>query len=132
MHGDYGARNILLQNARVSGLLDWEGADKDGLPAIDAICLVFSCYSRLGRGFKAGLSLVEMASRAEYFSEYLPALDEYYRITGVDPKCHEGLVLLYWVHVIDHRVKLGRTIRNTSSELMVQRIVREILNTMTI
>ena len=128
MHGDYGARNILLEGDAVSGLLDWEESDKDGLPAIDAICLVFSCYSRLGDGFKGGLSLVEMARRVDYFKDYLPALDEYYRRTDVDEECHEGLVLLYWVQVISHRVSLGRTIGNTSSELMVQRIVNRILD----
>lgn len=128
VHGDYSARNILLENGRVSGLLDWEESDYDGLPALDAICLVFSCYSRLGEGFKGGLSLVEMARRNTCFSRYLPELDDYYRRTQVDENCHEGLVLLYWVQVISHRVRLGRTVGNVSSDLMVDKIVRSILD----
>ncbi len=128
LHGDFSARNILVEGTAVGGLLDWEESDTDGIPALDAICLILSCYSRLGTHFDPGDSLVDLARRREYLGEYLKALDDYYDRTGTDKSCHEGLVFLFWIQVISHRVGLGRTIRNTSGERHVKQVVSQILD----
>jgi ubiquinone/menaquinone biosynthesis C-methylase UbiE len=128
LHGDFSARNILVDGESVSGLLDWEESDVDGIPALDAVCLILSCHARLDAGFDLGKSLVDLARRQEYLSDYLKALDVYYGQTGVDEGCHEGLVFLFWIQVISHRVGLGRTIRNTPGEQFVKRVVTRILD----
>jgi hypothetical protein len=128
LHGDFSARNILVGRDAVSGLLDWEESDADGIPALDAVCLILSCYSRLGKHFDAGESLVDLARRQGYLRDYLKILDAYYDRTGTDESCHEGLVFLFWIQVISHRVRLGRTIRNTPGERLVKRVVAKILD----
>lgn len=128
MHGDYGARNILTNGERVSGLLDWEESDASGIPALDAICLVFSCFSRLGDNFRGTESLLDMASRSRDFTRFLPALDAYYDTVGVSAEDHEVLVLLYWIHVVAHRIALGRTAPNTDYGRMIQRMIGAVLS----
>jgi aminoglycoside phosphotransferase (APT) family kinase protein len=127
LHGDFSARNILAERGAVSGLLDWEESDTDGIPALDAICLTLSCYRRLGTETDRGDSLLDLARRRGYFGDYLKELDLYYRRTGTDESCHEGLVSLFWIQVMSHRVRLGRTVRNTSDERYVKHVVAQML-----
>lgn len=45
VHGDYWLGNVLLQDGRVSGIVDWELARVGGCPGIDALQLGFMSYA---------------------------------------------------------------------------------------
>ena len=118
-----------INGRKVSGVIDWEESDDDGIPSLDAICLVFSCYSQLSDKFRGTESLLEMSKMHRNFAPYIEPLQLYYDKTDVDPGLHEGLVLLYWLNVVSHRLDLGQAIKGSRYGQLTQQIVDKILST---
>lgn len=107
VHGDYSASNVLLSDGEVRGVLDWEESQSRGIPAIDAVCLLISG----GRLRTPGPSFAErvfgIARREAEYGDLLGLIDEYYEKTGTDPARHAGIVFLYWLHAVCHRLRFG-------------------------
>lgn len=99
-HGDFSVNNILVSDGKVSGLLDWEGADRDGLPVLDAFNYLDSVERQLNQGTTIADTVQRLANSAWTYPEeqqYLARMTESF---GVDRRHHAGFAYLYWLRHI--------------------------------
>lgn len=96
-HGDFSVSNIFVSEGKVSGLLDWESADPDGLPILDAFNYLDSVERQLNHGATMADTIPMLANLAWKQPEeqrYLARLTESF---GVDRRHHAGFAYLYWL-----------------------------------
>ncbi|MDZ7829165.1 MAG: phosphotransferase [Halofilum sp. (in: g-proteobacteria)] len=98
-HGDFSLGNIHVQGERVTGLIDWDDSDPDGIAMEDAISHLSSRIVRRVDGFAE--TFLGLATREALHAEESAFLDRCYAYYGMDSRMHPGLVLLFWAHAID-------------------------------
>jgi SAM-dependent methyltransferase/aminoglycoside phosphotransferase (APT) family kinase protein len=105
-HGDFGTRNLLAHEGRLSGLVDWEGGSFEGLPILDVLNYLTSAH--LVRHPRDRLDQVipllasgrwPHAGEARLLADRCAALR-----TG--PAHHEAWTYLYWLHCVDMQLQV--------------------------
>jgi SAM-dependent methyltransferase len=96
-HGDAGSNFLRNGRGQLSGIMDWETFDRNGLPLYDWILL--SVARNEGRWDSLQLALDGDITR---FFGILP-IDEYLRRLDVERSLVPSLVLSAWVHYVSHR-----------------------------
>jgi SAM-dependent methyltransferase/aminoglycoside phosphotransferase (APT) family kinase protein len=98
-HGDFSARNILAENGRVTGLIDWEGGAEAGLPILDTINYLVTVHmlrrpeDRLDRIIPLLASGAQEPGDAQFLATRYAAL-------GMDISRQDGWVYLAWLHAV--------------------------------
>ena len=104
-HGDFGVRNILVLNGRVSGVIDWDDARRESIGVLDGINLLISTelYRSAKKDYAA--TVFRLAYGNWPIAQEREFLDTVYLLEQMDPSRHAGLVYLYWLHVTDTRLQ---------------------------
>jgi CelD/BcsL family acetyltransferase involved in cellulose biosynthesis/aminoglycoside phosphotransferase (APT) family kinase protein len=103
MHGDFWTGNLLVDDERLVGVVDWPAATADGLPVLDLLHLEVSAI-RERTGLQLGGVLMEMILPRS------PAVSELYRLycrrIGLEltPAQWTALVTTYWLHAAGHEL----------------------------
>ena len=96
-HGDFWTGNLLCENGRLNGVIDWDGGGPGRLPLLDLIHLQVSSY-RDGRHVPLGNAIIasQLAVARAGGDEVTRA---YCRRVGLDPDARilEALVLAFWI-----------------------------------
>ena len=80
-HGDLWAGNLFVQSGRLTGVIDWDGARRDGIPGTDLLHLVVSAR-RARAGGDIGDAWVARPWRGERFAQWSAP---YWRNFDLDP-----------------------------------------------
>lgn len=100
-HGDFGTRNILAQDGRLSGAVDWEAGSPHGLPLLDVFNYLTSMQIACNPRHRLEQIIPPLASGEWPVADEWALLRERYRTLGMDPIDHSALTYLYWLHCVD-------------------------------
>ena len=103
VHGDFSASNIYLAG-EAAGMVDWEAADFDDLPILDAIGYLESALRPMfpRRSLAESFHALAQWNLPEGLEERF--LVARYEKLGIDRRYHSALVYLRWLRQIDHLV----------------------------
>lgn len=97
-HGDFSVSNILIDPKGNAGLIDWETADTNGLPILDAINFLDSYFRLINKGCRVNQSIPAIASSLFPDQKTKQFMADAYRLYSIDPAHHQALVYLRWLH----------------------------------
>jgi len=127
VHGDFGPGNLLVADARLTGVIDWEAARGRGPVVVDAINYLESAHRRCHPATDMAdtlLALVEerWPSRAE--QDLLRAA---FVASGTDPRCLRGMTLLYVLYHFGPQLRFFEADRKPAARLQatLKRLVPE-------
>ena len=127
MHGDFSVQNIFADKGKVSGLIDWEDVDPDGLPILDALNYLESAQ----RAFQPGSTLLAtvplLASGDWPVVEERNFLAQYYEHLGLDAAYHREFAVLYWLYHIRPQLEFSLAYDRREIRQRIELVVREIL-----
>jgi SAM-dependent methyltransferase len=107
MHGDFKIENLMIdpKDLRISGIIDWDLSQREGLPFLDFLYLI--AYNRVIR---------EGKEIEEIFLDYIiphklskferAARDEYLSAVGVDGEFVEILMAMFWIYHVAFRIEI--------------------------
>jgi len=95
VHGDLGLGNILVDDARITGVIDWEAARALGPPVLDALNYLDSAHRGCNRSMSIVDTLPMLASGDWPIPGEMDFLKEFFRYCGVDFRFRKGIALLY-------------------------------------
>jgi ubiquinone/menaquinone biosynthesis C-methylase UbiE len=101
-HGDVSISNIIAAPDNSYQLIDWEGGMGDGVPVLDAINFVGSCYRYLNAQATMSDTINVLISNGFKETEEWQFLIRQYDYWGVDPSLHKNLVYLNWLNNVSH------------------------------
>lgn len=101
-HGDLSASNILVGPDNSYRLIDWEAGMVDGLPILDSINFVGSCYRYLSKKGSMSDTIDKLTSKNFRDTEGWYFLVEQYGYFEIDLALHRHLVHLNWLHHVSH------------------------------
>lgn len=124
-HGDFWYGNVLYQGDSVSGIIDWEWAQRDGFPQVDALYMLLgSIISR-----KASLGCLLRQLLADEIGD--ASLSERIAIlggrTGLDKDDLKFIALMLWFNNLWNRAMEGSMLSTSWSEDMVPKTVPTIM-----
>lgn len=99
IHGDYWEGNILFSpdGQQINGILDWDQAQSDGLPALDLVSLLSAAY-RMKEGKELGEILVEIYKQGAWQTDEQVIWEQALRrFDGGTPGLRDSL-MLFWLH----------------------------------
>jgi aminoglycoside phosphotransferase (APT) family kinase protein len=96
-HGDLSVHNLFVANGEISGVIDWEYADEDGVPALDFIGYLESRQRLEDPASNVLTNLLRLARFDWPCSEELSALRDIYVQFNIDSAQHHDLCLLAWI-----------------------------------
>jgi hypothetical protein len=105
-HGDFWTPNLLVRDGRLSGVIDWDAAAPDRLPAIDLLHLLFSARRQRTREY-IGVGLVghhlpwARAGGSRVLHSYCGKLG-----LELDREQLEALVLAYWLDRVSFELRM--------------------------
>lgn len=101
VHGDYWLNNILGLPNRVSGILDWDRARRDGSPAFDALHLGFMSYAMWADKYVSELLASLWTGSWEYpwLEQYTKRIAETFAMSLSDL---QGAAALLWLSYFYH------------------------------
>lgn len=101
VHGDYWLNNILGSPNRVSCILDWDRARRDGSPAFDALHLGFMSYAMWADKYVSELLVSIWTGRWEYpwLGQYTKRIAEMFTMSLSDL---QGTAALLWLSYFYH------------------------------
>jgi aminoglycoside phosphotransferase (APT) family kinase protein len=124
VHGDFGASNILVSGARITGVIDWEAARGNAPPVLDAFNYLDSAHRSCSKGLSIVDTLPLLADGDWPVSGELDFLREYFQYCGVDFRYRKGFALLYMLFHI------GPQLRFVGSEEGPKRRLEQVLRRM--
>ena len=124
-HGDFFAGNLLAEDGRLTGVLDWDAAGPGRLPLVDLLHLELT-QRGYGTDNEWGPTLLEhlLPAARDGGGEHVR---RYCRNVGLDPhpRLLEGLVLSYWLGYVAYQLRTHPARR--SEPLWIERNVEGIL-----
>jgi len=96
VHGDYWLNNILSSGNRVTGILDWDRARRNGSPAFDALHLGFMSYAMWADKYVSELLVSLWTGKWEYpwLAQYTKRIAETFAMNMSDL---QGTAALLWL-----------------------------------
>lgn len=104
VHGDFSVSNLLVDDGRISGLIDWEDSRAAGLPILDAINFLDSAQRR--RDARATID----DTTAMLAEQRWPVPGEWafllcmYDVLGAAFDRHREYIYLYWAHHVSNQL----------------------------
>lgn len=127
VHGDFSVHNIFVHEGRVSGLIDWEGADSSGLPIVDALNYLDSMHRALHPGLTL-LDTIPLLAKGDWPVEaerrFLAEIYEYF---GLDAKHHREFVALYWLSHVRSQLDFSLACNRVDIKQRIDLVGRELL-----
>jgi aminoglycoside phosphotransferase (APT) family kinase protein len=101
VHGDYWLDNILGSGDRITGILDWDRARRNGLPAFDALHLGFMSYAMWANKYVSELLAALWTDKWEYrwLAQYAKYIGEAFAMSMADL---QGAAALLWLSYFYH------------------------------
>jgi ubiquinone/menaquinone biosynthesis C-methylase UbiE len=130
-HGDFSVNNIFVSDGRVSGILDWECADTDGLPILDAFNYLDSVERHLNPGTTIAETIPMLANLAWNHAEehqYLTHLTETF---GLERRHHAAYAYLYWLRHVAQQLDSGLIYDSKAIERKVIAVLDSLVNQQT-
>ena len=123
-HGDYNQTNVLLDNGRVSGVVDWTEAEPDGLVGADAVTLLL--FERILAGTELGPVLLQWLADPSPVAGAVGAMQ---RAGAGDEAVEEvdigTMLLLTWLRHVG--ANLAHSTRYAANPVWMHRNVRTVL-----
>lgn len=126
-HGDFSLSNILTNDSRVSGLIDWEAGSLEGLPIIDAISYLESVHYLFHPGDRIAQSTPLLASGMWNVAEEWLFLKERYAACRIDIANHDALVYLNWLHRVTFRLRFSLIYDPFAIDAYIIRVVNKLI-----
>lgn len=103
-HGDFWSGNLLAQDDRLVGVVDWPGASAGRLPLLDLFHLKLSTMRELTGASLGSIVLGRLLPTARAGGDSLDR--EYCRRVGltIDSRTSESLVAAYWLQAVAHEL----------------------------
>ena len=95
VHGDLGPGNVLVDGARLSGVIDWEAGRSLGPPVLDAINYLDSSHRTCNHGLSIVDSLPLLAGDEWPIEGELHVLRAFFEYCGIDFRSRRGMALLF-------------------------------------
>jgi hypothetical protein len=99
VHGDFCPDNVLVEDGRVTGVVDWCQSDPDGIAVLDVVGLLVSTEWRVAHT-ELGRVVQQWSSDPEHPGH--PVLVDAQRALGADVVEPRVLVLLSWLHHVSN------------------------------
>ena len=119
-HGDFNQTNVLVENGRVSGVVDWTEAESDGLVGADAVTLLM--FERIFAGTELGPVLLEWLADPSPVAGVLRAMQRDGAGAEVDVRT---TLLLSWLRHVGGN--LAHSTRYAANPIWMHRNVRTVL-----
>lgn len=106
-HGDFWQGNLLssAKGDRLTGVVDWEFADSNGMPLIDLLQLLL--YTKgLSRGEGFTRTLVERLTAGQFADDERPFIEEYCRQFGISESIIWPLAFMAWLDWVYRRIEI--------------------------
>jgi ubiquinone/menaquinone biosynthesis C-methylase UbiE/aminoglycoside phosphotransferase (APT) family kinase protein len=105
VHGNFTLSNVLIDNGKVSGLLDWRSSRMVGLPVLDFLDYLHSvqahCFPH-----HSDLEHLELLATGRWPSKKeWDELQARYRAFGIDRLQHRSFVYLCWMHRVSRQLQ---------------------------
>lgn len=128
-HGDFGIFNILIQDGKVSGLIDWGLGSKESSPVLDAITYL----ENVQRLFNPGQTLLQtiplLASGRLPIPEERDFLFRQYDRCGIDISHHGAMVYLFWLRSVALKLEFMNFIYDIKGiEEQIKKVVKILLS----
>lgn len=101
-HGDVSISNVMVIPNNSYQLIDWEGGMEDGVPILDSINFLGSCYRYLNAQATMSDVIDVLISDCFRDTEEWKFLEKQYDYWGVNPDLHKNLVYLNWLNNVSH------------------------------
>jgi hypothetical protein len=103
-HVDFHAENVFIVNNRVSGVIDWEDFEGEGIPAFDLYHFIKTYFEAFFDYFAMGMDMasIDKLSSDKGVLEIIRGTEEsYYRTLGIDPELSRVLLPLYLIQSVN-------------------------------
>jgi aminoglycoside phosphotransferase (APT) family kinase protein len=126
VHGDFGTGNILVDDGRISGVIDWEAAYDDGPPVFDAINLLDAVHRHCHPDARIFDTLPALAS-----GEW-PVADEVAFLRGVFDRCGadfanlDAFVMLYVIFHVGPQLRYARS--DPGPAIRLEQVLRRLMS----
>lgn len=103
-HADFHAENIFLSGGKVSGVVDWEDFDPEGIPAFDLFHFIKTYFEALFDYFgkKGDVAAIEKLSSDRDIIRVIKMTEEkYFQAMGIDPELSQVLLPLYLIRSVN-------------------------------
>ena len=109
VHGDFGTSTILVNEKRISGVIDWEAARPCGHPVLDAINYLDSVHRSCTDNLKTADTLPLMTSGAWPVAEEMDFLRAAFEWCGIDFRFRRGFAALYAIFHFGPQLRFARS-----------------------
>lgn len=102
IHGDFWASNLLVSadGSAVSGIVDWDRAAPQELPAFDILHLLVQRRKLLAGQREMGPAVSDLLRGAGWTARERALLAESAAALALEPEAGRALLLLYWLHYL--------------------------------
>jgi len=107
MHGDFKMENMILDcnSLEINGVIDWELADREGLPLLDLLYLI--TYNKIVvTGMDQFDVIRQILLEDEFTDEEQQLLDQYREQFDIDRSLYEALLAMFIIHHLCVRLTL--------------------------
>ncbi|HEV7909440.1 MAG TPA: phosphotransferase [Pseudonocardiaceae bacterium] len=125
VHGDFCPDNVLVEDGRVTGVVDWCQSDPDGIAVLDVVGLLVSTEWRVAHT-ELGRVVQQWSSDPEHPGH--PVLVDAQRALGADVVEPRVLVLLSWLHHVSNN--LAQSERYSTNPLWMHHNVVSVLRSL--
>lgn len=127
-HGDFGTRNIFVNDSNVCSLIDWEGGATDGLPILDAISYLGSVHMVFSRKVQLAQLVELIASETWPVAEEWTFLRARYAALGMGRGQHTAWTYLYWLHCVGMLLKDQLIYSASGIESKINTVLRSMIS----
>lgn len=105
MHGDYKIENILFdqENFNVSGVIDWDLAQMNGLPLLDLLYLLVYSHKLRNPGLSISRIFLEIIKNQELSGTEKKYIDNYCETLAIDSSLLQVFCILGWLYHVVYR-----------------------------
>lgn len=125
VHGDFGTSNILVDDGRISGVIDWEASYRDGPPVFDAINLVDAVHRHCHPGTGLVDTLPALASGDWPVAAEVAFLRGMFDRCGADFEDVGAFVMLYLIFHVGPQLRYAR--RDPGPALRLAQVLRRLM-----
>jgi len=105
-HGDFSVDNIIVNDGSVSGVIDWDYSQINGLPIVDLLFFISSTYKKR-RKFSNSDMLMNAITHESFGDEEIKYINQYCHTFNIDKSLIKPLSIMYVMHHIAFRLEQG-------------------------
>lgn len=121
-HGDFWLGNVLFESESVSGIVDWEWAQSEGLPAADALHMLLMSYA-IAHDANVTDCLRQLWTDDITDMALLPRIDSLRVRVGLDKEDLKFIGLVLWFEYLHQRMVRGRTPHQAGTNGLLARTI---------